>query len=363
MKKALITGITGQDGAFLTSFLLKKGYEVHGLKRRSSIFNTARIDEFYKDLHEKEHKFFLHYGDLTDSSNLIRMVQLIQPDEIYNLAAQSHVRVSFESPEYTADADGIGTLRLLEAIRILGLESHTKFYQASTSELFGKVQAIPQNETTPFYPRSPYAAAKLYAYWITVNYREAYNMFACNGILFNHESELRGETFVTRKITRAAARIALGLQEKTYLGNLNAKRDWGYAEDYVKAMWMILQQEKPEDFVIATGETHTVREFATLAFHEAGINVEWQGEGMDEKGIDSKTGKVVVEIDPMYFRPTEVDLLLGDPTKAEKVLGWKRKVTFPELVRRMVKYDLELFRKDILIRDAGYKVTSALEEV
>ena len=363
MKKALITGVTGQDGAFLTSFLLKKGYEVHGLKRRSSIFNTARIDEFYRDLHEEGHRFFLHYGDLTDSSNLIRIVQMIQPDEIYNLAAQSHVRVSFETPEYTADSDGIGTLRLLEAIRILGLESHTKFYQASTSELYGKVQAVPQNETTPFYPRSPYAAAKLYAYWITVNYREAYNMFACNGILFNHESELRGETFVTRKITRAAARIALGLQDRTYLGNLNAKRDWGHSEDYVKAMWMILQQEKPDDFVIATGETHTVREFATLAFREAGINLEWQGEGMDEKGIDSKTGKVVIEVDARYFRPTEVDLLLGDPTMAEKVLGWKRKVTFPELVRRMVKYDLELFRKDILIRDAGYVVTSALEEV
>ena len=363
MKKALITGVTGQDGAFLTSFLLKKGYEVHGLKRRSSIFNTARIDEFYKDLHEEGHKFFLHYGDMTDSSNLIRLVQMIQPDEIYNLAAQSHVSVSFETPEYTADSDGLGTLRILEAIRILGLEKHTKFYQASTSELYGKVQAIPQSETTPFYPRSPYAAAKLYAYWITVNYREAYNMFACNGILFNHESELRGETFVTRKITRAAARIALGLQDRTYLGNLNAKRDWGHSEDYVKAMWMILQQEKPDDFVIATGETHTVREFATLAFREAGINLEWQGEGMDEKGIDSKTGKIVVEVDARYFRPTEVDLLLGDPSKAEKVLGWKRKVTFPELVRRMVKYDLELFRKDILIRDAGYVVTSALEEV
>ena len=363
MKKALLTGVTGQDGAFLTSFLLKKGYEVHGLKRRSSIFNTARIDEFYKDLHDEGHMFYLHYGDLTDSSNLIRLVQMIQPDEIYNLAAQSHVSVSFETPEYTADSDGLGTLRLLEAIRILGRESHTKFYQASTSELYGKVQAVPQSETTPFYPRSPYAAAKLYAYWITVNYREAYNMFACNGILFNHESELRGETFVTRKITRAAARIALGLQEKTYLGNLNAKRDWGHSEDYVKAMWMILQQEKPEDFVIATGETHTVREFATLAFREAGINVEWRGEGMDEKGIDSDTGKVVVEVDARYFRPTEVDLLLGDPSKAEKVLGWKRKVTFPDLVKRMVKYDLELFRKDILIRDAGDKVTSALEEV
>ncbi|MBQ7151032.1 MAG: GDP-mannose 4,6-dehydratase [Synergistaceae bacterium] len=363
MKKALITGITGQDGAYLTSFLLRKGYEVHGLKRRSSLFNTARIDGFYKDLHDEGHKFFLHYGDLTDASNLIRMVQKIQPDEIYNLAAQSHVRVSFEAPEYTADSDGLGTLRLLEAIRILGLEGHTKFYQASTSELYGKVQEIPQKETTPFYPRSPYAAAKLYAYWITVNYREAYNMFACNGILFNHESELRGETFVTRKITRAAAKISLGLQDKTYLGNLNSKRDWGHSEDYVEAMWLILQQEKPEDFVIATGETHSVREFAELAFKEVGINIEWQGQGVNEKGIDSKTGRVVIEIDPQYFRPTEVDLLLGDPSKAEKVLGWKRKVSFEELVRRMVKYDLEVFQKEILIRNAGYKVTSALEEV
>lgn len=363
MKKALITGVTGQDGAFLSSFLLKKGYEVHGLKRRSSIFNTARIDSLYKDLHEEGHKFFLHYGDLTDSSNLIRLVQEIQPDEIYNLAAQSHVRVSFEEPEYTADSDALGTLRILEAVRLLGLESRTKFYQASTSELYGKVQEIPQKETTPFYPRSPYAAAKLYAYWITINYREAYGIFACNGILFNHESELRGETFVTRKITRAAARIALGLQDKTYLGNLNAKRDWGHSEDYVKAMWLMLQQEKPEDFVIATGETHSVREFAELAFSEAGIKIEWKGEGLDEKGIDSATGRTVIEIDPMYFRPTEVDLLLGDPSKAEKVLGWKRKITFPELVHRMVKYDMELFRKDILIRDAGYALTSALEEL
>ena len=363
MKKALITGVTGQDGAYLTAFLLKKGYEVHGLKRRSSIFNTARIDRFYRDLHEEGHKFYLHYGDLTDSSNLIRMVQTIQPDEIYNLAAQSHVQVSFEEPEYTADSDGLGALRLLEAIRILGLEGKTKFYQASTSELYGKVQETPQKETTPFYPRSPYAAAKLYAYWITVNYREAYGIFGCNGILFNHESELRGETFVTRKITRAAARIALGLQDKTYLGNLNSKRDWGHSEDYVKAMWLILQQEKPDDFVIATGETHSVREFAELAFHEAGINIEWRGEGLDEKGIDTETGRVVIEIDPRYFRPTEVDLLLGDPSKAERILGWKRKVDFPELVRRMVKYDMELFRKDILVRDAGYKVTSALEEV
>ncbi len=363
MKKALITGVTGQDGAYLTKLLLKKGYEVHGLKRRSSIFNTARIDNFYKDLHEEDHKFFLHYGDLTDSSNLIRVVQEIAPDEIYNLAAQSHVKVSFETPEYTADSDGLGTLRLLEAIRILGMEKHTKIYQASTSELFGKVQEVPQKETTPFYPRSPYAAAKLYAYWITVNYREAYGMFASNGILFNHESELRGETFVTRKITRAAARIALGLQEKTYLGNLNSKRDWGHSEDYVEAMWKILQHDQPDDFVIATGETHSVREFAELAFKEAGIEIEWQGEGINEKGINKNTGKTVIEVDPRYFRPTEVDLLLGDPSKAEKILNWHRKVSFKALVKRMVKYDIEAFKKDILIRDAGYKIQSALEEI
>ncbi len=362
MKKAIITGVTGQDGAYLTQLLLEKGYEVHGLKRRSSIFNTARIDKFFDQLHGEGHKFFLNYADLTDSASIIRLVQMIQPDEIYNLAAQSHVRVSFETPEYTADSDAIGALRILEALRITGLDKHTKFYQASTSELYGKVQETPQKETTPFYPRSPYAAAKLYAYWITVNYREAYNIFACNGILFNHESELRGETFVTRKITRAAARISLGLQEKTYLGNLNAKRDWGHAEDYVRAMWMILQQDKPDDFVIASGETHSVREFATLAFKEAGINLEWSGEGVNEKGIDAKTGKTIVEVDPQFFRPTEVDLLLGDPSKAESILGWKRHVTFPELVKRMVKNDIELFRKDILLRDAGYGITSALEE-
>ena len=363
MKKALITGVTGQDGAYLTALLLKKGYEVHGMKRRSSIFNTARIDNFYKDLHEGDHKFFLHYGDLTDSSNLIRLVQEIQPDEIYNLAAQSHVRVSFETPEYTADSDGLGTLRLLEAIRILGLEKHTRFYQASTSELYGKVQEIPQKETTPFYPRSPYAAAKLYAYWITINYREAYGMFASNGILFNHESELRGETFVTRKITRAAARISLGLQDKTYLGNLNAERDWGHSEDYVEAMWRILQNDKPDDFVIATGEKHSVREFAELAFKEAGIEIEWQGSGVDEKGINKANGKIVIEVDPMYFRPTEVDLLIGDPSKAEKILGWKRKVSFLDLIKRMVRYDIETFKKDILIKEAGYKIQSALEEI
>lgn len=362
MKTALISGITGQDGAYLALFLLNKGYEVHGIKRRSSLFNTARIDGFYKDLHEQDAHFFLHYGDLTDSSNLIRIIQQVRPDEIYNLAAQSHVKVSFETPEYTANSDALGTLRLLEAIRILGLERHTRFYQASTSELFGKVQETPQKETTPFYPRSPYAAAKLYAYWITVNYREAYGIFASNGILFNHESELRGETFVTRKLTRAAARIALGLQEKTWLGNLDAKRDWGHAEDYVEAMWRILQHDVPEDFVVATGETHSVREFATLAFREAGLELEWHGTGLKEKGVEARTGRVLVEVDPRYFRPTEVELLLGDPSKAERLLGWKRRVTFEELVQRMVRYDLDLFRKDILIREAGYEVCSALEE-
>ncbi|MDR1979019.1 MAG: GDP-mannose 4,6-dehydratase [Synergistaceae bacterium] len=362
MKTALVTGVTGQDGAYLTSFLLRKGYCVHGVKRRSSLFNTARIDHLYKDLHEDDPKLILHYGDLTDSSNLVRIIQQVQPDEIYNLAAQSHVKVSFETPEYTANSDAVGTLRILEALRILGLEKKTRFYQASTSELYGKVQETPQRETTPFYPRSPYAAAKLYAYWITVNYREAYGMFAANGILFNHESELRGETFVTRKITRAAARIALGLQEKTWLGNLSAKRDWGHAEDYVEAMWLLLQHERPDDFVIATGETHSVREFAALAFREAGMELEWRGDGLDEKGVDIQSGRVVVEVDPRYFRPTEVELLLGDPSKAERLLGWKRKVTFGELVRRMVRYDLELFRKNTLIHDAGYEICYPLEE-
>jgi GDPmannose 4,6-dehydratase len=362
MKTALITGVTGQDGAYLTSLLLKKGYRVHGLKRRSSLFNTARIDHLYEDLHEEDPRLILHYGDLTDSSSLIRIIQQVKPDEIYNLAAQSHVKVSFETPEYTANSDAVGTLRILEALRILGLERTTRFYQASTSELYGKVQETPQKETTPFYPRSPYAAAKIYAYWITVNYREAYGIFASNGILFNHESELRGETFVTRKITRAAARIALGLQEKTWLGNLSAKRDWGHAEDYVEAMWKILQHDSPDDFVIATGETHSVREFATLAFREAGIELDWLGEGADEKGVDAKTGKSLVEVDPRYFRPTEVDLLLGDPTKAECLLGWKRKVSFPDLVRRMVQYDLELFQKNKLVRDAGYEICYPLEE-
>ena len=363
MKTALISGVTGQDGAYLASFLLRKGYAVHGVKRRSSLFNTARIDGLYEDLHEKDPHFFLHYGDLTDASNLIRIIQQVRPDEIYNLAAQSHVKVSFETPEYTANSDALGTLRLLEAIRILGLEDHTRFYQASTSELFGKVRETPQSETTPFYPRSPYAAAKLYAYWITVNYREAYGIFASNGILFNHESELRGETFVTRKITRAAARIALGLQDRTWLGNLDAKRDWGHAEDYVEAMWRILQHDRPDDFVVATGETHSVREFASLAFREAGLELEWQGAGLDEKGVEAVTGRVLVEVDPRYFRPTEVEFLLGDPSKAERELGWKRRVSFEDLVRRMVRYDMELFRKDILVKDAGYEVRSALEEL
>lgn len=338
-KTALITGITGQDGAYLAEFLLNKGYVVHGIKRRSSSFNTARVDHLYKDPHERNVNFFMHYGDLTDSTNLIRIIQEVQPDEIYNLAAQSHVQVSFETPEYTANSDGLGTLRLLEAIRILGMEKKTKFYQASTSELYGKVQDIPQKETTPFYPRSPYAAAKLYAYWITVNYREAYGIFACNGILFNHESPIRGETFVTRKITMAATKIKHGLQEKLYLGNLDAKRDWGFAKDYVEAMWLILQQEYPEDYVIATGETHSVREFTELAFKEVGIEILWKGKGSDEVGIDSSTGKVLVEIDPRYYRPTEVDLLIGDPSKAKEKLGWEPKVKLEELVKIMITAD------------------------
>jgi GDP-mannose 4,6-dehydratase len=357
-KRALITGITGQDGAYLAEFLLNKGYEVHGIKRRASLFNTDRIDHLYKDQHEQNVGFFLHYGDMTDSTNLIRIVQEVQPDEIFNLAAQSHVKVSFESPEYTANSDGLGTLRMLEAIRILGLADKTRFYQASTSELFGKVQETPQKETTPFYPRSPYAAAKLYGYWITVNYREAYNMFACNGILFNHESPMRGETFVTRKITRAVARIKLGLQDKLYLGNLNSKRDWGHAKDYVGAMWLILQQNEPDDFVIATGETHMVREFVEKAFAEAGIAIEWQGEGINEKGIDKQTGIVRVEVDPRYFRPTEVDLLLGDPTKARTKLGWRPKVSFLELVKTMVAQDIKAAEKDLLCKKNGFRVKS-----
>ncbi len=339
-KTALITGITGQDGAYLAEFLLNKGYIVHGIKRRSSSFNTERIDHLYRDPHERNVNFFMHYGDLTDSTNLIRIIQETQPDEIYNLAAQSHVQVSFDTPEYTANSDAVGTLRLLEAIRILGLEKKTKFYQASTSELYGKVQEIPQSETTPFYPRSPYGAAKLYAYWVTVNYREAYGMFACNGILFNHESPIRGETFVTRKITMAVARIKNGLQKKLYLGNLDAKRDWGFAGDYVEAMWLMLQQDEPDDFVIATGEMHSVREFVELAFGEVGIKIEWRGEGVKEVGVDAATGNALVEIDPRYYRPTEVELLLGDPTKAKEELGWEAKVGLRELVKMMVEGDL-----------------------
>jgi GDPmannose 4,6-dehydratase len=340
MKKALITGITGQDGSYLAELLLQKGYEVHGIIRRASSFNTARIDHLYKDPHLNNVQMFLHYGDLTDSSNLNRLLEKIEPDEIYNLAAQSHVKVSFEVPEYTAETTGIGTLRLLDAIKETGLK--TKFYQASTSELFGGLpETAPQNEKTPFYPKSPYGAAKLYAYWITVNYREAYNLYACNGILFNHESPRRGETFVTRKITRAVANIVKGKQEKLYLGNMDSKRDWGFAGDYVKGMWMMLQQETPDDYVLATGETHTVREFATLAFKCAGIDIEWKGTGVNEKGINRRTGKVLVEIDPKYFRPTEVDLLLGDPTKAKERLGWKPEVTFEQLVEMMVQADLE----------------------
>ena len=360
-KVALITGITGQDGAYLAEFLLGKGYEVHGIKRRSSLLNTGRIDHLYEDPHEAGVRMRLHYGDLTDATNLIRIVQEVRPDEIYNLAAQSHVQVSFETPEYTANSDALGTLRLLEALRILGLEKTTRFYQASTSELFGKVQETPQRETTPFYPRSPYAAAKLYAYWITVNYREAYGLFAANGILFNHESPLRGETFVTRKITRAAARIRLGLQKRVYLGNLDAKRDWGHARDYVEAMWLVLQHHRPDDFVIATGRTHTVREFADGAFREAGLPLRWEGVGVEERGID-ESGEVRVQVDPRYFRPTEVDLLLGDPTKAREELGWTPKVGFEDLVRTMVQEDLNLFRREVLCRDAGYPVCSPLEE-
>lgn len=360
-KIALITGITGQDGAYLSEFLLKKGYEVHGIKRRSSSFNTQRIDHLYQDPHVENKHFILHYGDLTDTSNLIRIIQQVQPDEIYNLGAQSHVQVSFEVPEYTVDSDGIGTLRLLEAIRILGMEKQVRFYQASTSELFGKVQEIPQKETTPFYPRSPYAAAKLYAYWITVNYRESYGMYACNGILFNHESPLRGETFVTRKVTRAAARISLGLQDKLYMGNIDAKRDWGFAGDYVELMWLMLQQPEADDYVMATGVTTTVRDFITMAFNEAGVNLIWEGEGIEEKGIDQANGKVLVEIDPRYFRPAEVELLIGDPTKAKTKLGWEPKVQLPELVKMMVEYDLQLARREVHLKEGGYKTENYYE--
>lgn len=355
-KVALITGITGQDGSYLAEFLLEKGYEVHGMKRRASSFNTSRIDHLYQDVHKKNLKFKLHYGDLTDSTNLIRLIQEIKPDEIYNLAAQSHVKVSFDCPEYTANADGLGTLRILEAIRILGLEKKTKFYQASTSELFGLVQETPQSETTPFYPRSPYGCAKLYGYWITINYRESYNMFAVNGILFNHESPRRGETFVTRKITRSAVRIKLGVEEKLYLGNLDSKRDWGHAKDYIEGMWLVLQQDKPEDFVLATGVTTTIRDFCNMTFNELGIQIEWKGKGINEKGIDKKTGKVIIEVDPEYFRPTEVDLLLGNAAKARQKMGWVPKYTLPMLVKEMVKEDMKEAKKEVFLKSGGYEV-------
>ena len=380
MKKvALITGITGQDGAYLAEFLLKKGYIVHGIKRRSSLFNTDRIDHLYQDPHVENRKFILHYGDMTDSMNLTRIIQETQPDEIYNLAAMSHVAVSFDTPEYTANADGIGTLRILEAVRLLGLEKKVRIYQASTSELFGKVQEIPQNEKTPFYPRSPYAVAKMYAYWITVNYREAYGLFASNGILFNHESPVRGETFVTRKITRAASRIALGLQDRFYLGNLDAKRDWGHAKDYVKMMWLILQHNKPDDWVIATGKTTSVRDFVRMAFEFVGIKLRFEGKGIDEVGIvdsidkekfeqatnskcsDNLINKTVVEVDPRYFRPTDVDLLIGDPSKAEKELGWKREFDLKDLVNDMMQNDLKLMKKDEYLKQAGYRIMNYFE--
>lgn len=369
-KRALITGITGQDGAYLTELLLSKGYEVHGIKRRSSLFNTDRIDHLYQDPHEENKKLILHYGDLSDSTNLIRIIQQVQPDEIYNLGAMSHVKVSFDTPEYTANADGIGTLRILEAIRILGLQKKTRMYQASTSELYGLVQAVPQSETTPFYPRSPYAVAKLYGYWITVNYREAYGMYACNGILFNHESPLRGETFVTRKITRAVAKIALGLQDNLYLGNLDAQRDWGHAKDYVEAMYLILQQEQPEDYVIATGVTTRIREFVRMSFAEVGVEIEFKGEGADEKGyvvacsnpeFQLEIGKEVVAVDEKYFRPTEVDLLIGDPTKAMEKLGWKPKYDLPMLVKDMMVNDVEHFRREKLLKESGYSIKNQFE--
>ena len=355
MKRALITGVTGQDGAYLAEFLLKKGYRVHGIKRRASSFNTGRIDHLYQDPHEKDRRFILHYGDLSDATNLIRIIQEVQPDEIYNLAAQSHVKVSFETPEYTANVDALGTLRLLEAIRILGLEKRTRFYQASTSEIFGKVREVPQSETTPFYPRSPYGVAKLYAYWITVNYREAYGIFACNGILFNHESPIRGETFVTRKITRGLSRVKLGLQDCVYVGNLNATRDWGHASDYVEMQWLMLQQKVPEDYVIATGEQHSVRELIELAAGELGMNIDWKGQGLKEVGIDQESGKVVVAVDPRYHRPTEVDTLQGDATKARRKLGWKPRKSFKELIAEMVASDLREARRDRLVREKGYR--------
>jgi GDP-mannose 4,6-dehydratase len=356
MKKALITGITGQDGSYLAELLLEKGYEVHGMKRRASSFNTSRIDHLYQDSHDKNARLKLHYGDLTDSSNILSLIKKIEPDEVYNLAAQSHVKVSWDCPEYTADADALGTLRLLEAIRSCGLEKKTRFYQASTSELFGLVQETPQRETTPFYPRSPYAVAKLYGYWITVNYRESFGMYACNGILFNHESPRRGETFVTRKITRAAVRIKLGMEDRLYLGNIDAKRDWGHARDYVEGMWRILQQDKPEDFVLATGVTTTIRKFCEMTFKELGMEIEWQGHGVDEKGIDRNTGKVLIEIDPRYFRPAEVDLLLGDASKAKAKLGWQPKYDLEALCREMVKEDLQEAKREKFLRENGYEV-------
>ncbi|MBA2582033.1 MAG: GDP-mannose 4,6-dehydratase [Bacteroidetes bacterium] len=360
-KVALITGVTGQDGAYLSELLLSKGYIVHGIKRRSSLFNTDRIDHLYKDPHEEKVNFTLHYGDLTDSTNIIRIVQDVQPDEIYNLAAQSHVKVSFETPEYTANSDALGTLRLLEAMRILKLEEKTRFYQASTSELYGKVQEVPQKETTPFYPRSPYGVAKLYAFWIVKNYREAYNMYACNGILFNHESPVRGETFVTRKITRAAARISLGLQEKVFMGNIDSERDWGHARDYVKGMWLMLQQETADDYVLATGRKVSVRRFIEMAFEHMNIKIEWKGKGVDEKGINAATGKVIVEIDPKYFRPTEVDLLVGDYSKAKANMGWEPEITVEQLVKEMVLSDLELFKRDKYLLEGGHKVLNSYE--
>lgn len=355
-KVALITGVTGQDGAYLSELLLKKGYEVHGIKRRSSLFNTDRVDHLYKDQHESDVNYFLHFGDLTDATNMIRIIQEVQPDEIYNLAAMSHVHVSFEMPEYTANVDAIGTLRILEAVRILKMEKKTKIYQASTSELYGKVQETPQSETTPFYPRSPYGVAKLYAYWITKNYREAYDLYACNGILFNHESPLRGETFVTRKITRAVARIKLGLQKNLFMGNIDSQRDWGHARDYVEGMWRILQQDEPEDFVLATGKTNSVRYFIERAFAEVDIEIEWKGKAEDEKGIDKKTGNVLVEIDPKYYRPTEVDLLMGNPAKAKAKLGWEPTYTVEQLIAEMVKADMDLFKRDKYLLDGGHKI-------
>ncbi|MDR0497476.1 MAG: GDP-mannose 4,6-dehydratase [Treponema sp.] len=364
-KKALITGITGQDGSFLAEFLLEKGYEVHGIMRRSSSFNTERIEHLYLDEWVRDMKqkrlVNLHYGDMTDSSSLVRILQLVQPDEVYNLAAQSHVKVSFDVPEYTAEADAIGTLRLLEAVRILGMEKKTRIYQASTSELYGLVQEVPQKETTPFYPRSPYACAKLFAHWITVNYRESYGMYACNGILFNHESTIRGETFVTRKVTRAAARIKLGLQDKLYMGNIDAKRDWGYAGDYVELMWLMLQQNEPDDYVMATGVTTTIRDFIIMAFKEVDISIVWEGEGINEKGKNSETGDVVVEIDPRYFRPAEVDLLIGDPSKAISKLGWKPRVQLPELIKMMIGHDLKLAGQDNYLKQGGYSISNYYE--